>query len=198
VSVAIDPFSVSGGHTSGLAVDADGTFHPTWIDNRTGLAQLWTTSIKVDGSVIKNGSSDLAELEDISKAVTLELSQPAFDRVKGTLSLSAELRNTSKDAVEGPVKVRVLGIESEIGVAEITNADNGEGGTGAVWDFSPQLGGAPLASMKLSGSRPLTFRITDLRALGQGKDFKAGLLSLQTRIYGKVLKEKSEKEKEIK
>jgi Neuraminidase (sialidase) len=29
--VGIDRLSISGGHTSGLAVDADGVFHPTWL-----------------------------------------------------------------------------------------------------------------------------------------------------------------------
>jgi hypothetical protein len=36
---------ITGGHTSGLAVDANGTFHPTWVDHRTGVAQLWTAYI---------------------------------------------------------------------------------------------------------------------------------------------------------
>src|SRR5258707_14085370 len=46
IGVGLDSFYTSGGHTTGLAVDADGTFHPTWIDNRTGIAQLWSSSVK--------------------------------------------------------------------------------------------------------------------------------------------------------
>jgi hypothetical protein len=36
-----------GGDTAGLAADADGVFHPLWIDNRTGVHQMWTTTVKV-------------------------------------------------------------------------------------------------------------------------------------------------------
>ena len=194
--VGVDSFFVSGGHTSGLAVDADGTFHPTWVDNHTGVAQLWSATVKVEGTAVKHGAADLADLKDISKSVTLELSKPDFDRVKGTLSFSARLKNISKDGVEGPVKVRVLTLESDLGVPEITNADNGQDGTGAVWDFTPQLAGAPLASMKLSATRTLSFRVSDLRPLAQGKDFKASLFNLDAHVYGKLHKEKSDKDKE--
>jgi hypothetical protein len=196
VFAGLDPFFVSGGHTTGLAVDADSTFHPTWIDNHTGVAQLWSASLKVDGTVVKHGAADLADLKDISKSVTLELSKPDLDRVKGTLSVSARLKNISKDTVEGPVKVRVLTLESDLGVPEITNADNGQDGTGAVWDFTPQLSGAPLASMKLSAARTLTFRVSDLRPLAPGKDFKRSVLNLGTRVFGKLHKEKSDKDKD--
>jgi hypothetical protein len=196
VFAGLDPFFVSGGHTTGLAVDADGTFHPTWIDNHTGVAQLWSVSLKVDGTVVKHGAVDLADLKDISKSVTLELSKPDFDRVKGTLSVSARLKNISKDTVEEPVKVRVLTLESDLGVPEITNADNGQDGTGGVWDFTPQLSGAPLATMKLSAPRTLTFRVSDLRPLAPGKDFKRGVLNLETRVFGKLHKEKSDKDKD--
>jgi hypothetical protein len=194
IFVGVESFFISGGHTSGLAVDAGGTFHPTWVDNHTGVAQLWSASVQVEGPVVKHGAADLAEFEDISKSVTLELSRPAFDRATGTLAVSARLKNISKDTVEGPVKVRVLTLESDLGVPEITNADNGQSGTGAVWDFSSQLAGSPLASMKLSAPRTLIFRVSDLRPLAQGKDFKFSFLTLDTRVLGKLHKEKSEKE----
>ena len=35
------------GDTAGLAAAADGTFHPVWIDNRTSVPQMWTTTITV-------------------------------------------------------------------------------------------------------------------------------------------------------
>ena len=55
--------------------------------------------------------------------------------------------------------MRVLTLESEIGVPEITNADNRENGTGAVWDFTPQLPGGKLPSMALSRQKTLTFHL---------------------------------------
>jgi hypothetical protein len=34
--------------TAGLAADAEGNFHPAWIDDRTGKRQMWTAAVKVE------------------------------------------------------------------------------------------------------------------------------------------------------
>jgi hypothetical protein len=38
---------VTSGDTAGLAASADGLFHALWIDNRTGVQQVWTSAISV-------------------------------------------------------------------------------------------------------------------------------------------------------
>ncbi len=38
---------VTSGDTAGLAASADGSFHALWIDNRTGVQQVWTGAITV-------------------------------------------------------------------------------------------------------------------------------------------------------
>ena len=35
------------GHTAGLAADADGGFHPVWIDGRTGVRQVYSATVAV-------------------------------------------------------------------------------------------------------------------------------------------------------
>jgi hypothetical protein len=195
IGVGLDPFYTSAGHTSGLAVDANGTFHPTWIDNRSGVAQLWTSSLQVEGKVFKHGAADLASLEDVSKSIAVEFSKPAFNRATGTLILSGLLKNTSKETIAAPIRARVLTLESQLGVPEITNADNGQHGTGAVWNFSSQLAGGKLASLKRSKPRTLTFHISDLRPLGQGKDLRTGVLSLDVRFFAKIQKAKAKAKK---
>ena len=40
-------YLANGGDTAGLAASADGRFHATWIDNRTGVQQVWTSAITV-------------------------------------------------------------------------------------------------------------------------------------------------------
>lgn len=40
-------FLPNGGDTAGLAAAADGRFHALWIDNRTGVQQVWTAAITV-------------------------------------------------------------------------------------------------------------------------------------------------------
>jgi hypothetical protein len=34
-------------HTAGIAADADGEFHPAWIDKRSGKRQVWTATVKL-------------------------------------------------------------------------------------------------------------------------------------------------------
>ena len=110
--------------------------------------------------------------------------------------MNVQLKNTSRDTIIGPVKVRVLTLESELGVPQITNADDGQNGTGAVWDFTSQLLGGTLASMKQSLPKTLTFRVPDLRPLAPGRDFRGGILSLDARVYGKLHKEKADSGKD--
>lgn len=40
-------FHPNGGDTAGLVAAADGRFHAIWIDNRTGIQQVWTAAITV-------------------------------------------------------------------------------------------------------------------------------------------------------
>lgn len=40
---------LNGGDTAGLTADAEGVFHVLWIDNRTGVHQVWTTTVTVSG-----------------------------------------------------------------------------------------------------------------------------------------------------
>ena len=188
IGVRLASFFTSGGHTTGLAVDGSGTFHPTWIDNRTGTSQMWSSVVKVGGMAVKNGATDLADLEDVSKWVTFEMSNPIFDRASGKLTLTAQLKNQSKHTIETPVKVRVFALEPGLGVPRITNADNGEGGTGAIWDFTKQVGAGTLPPLKLSEPRSLTFQLSDLRALRQGKDLESRLINLDARVYAKIRK----------
>ena len=43
----VGTFSSTGGHTAGLDSDSSGAFHALWIDNRTGIQQVWTATITV-------------------------------------------------------------------------------------------------------------------------------------------------------
>jgi hypothetical protein len=36
------------GDTAGLVADANGVFHAAWVDNRTGVRQIWTAAIRVE------------------------------------------------------------------------------------------------------------------------------------------------------
>ena len=40
-------FTGNGGDTAGLATTADGAFYPVWVDDRTGVPQVWTARVTV-------------------------------------------------------------------------------------------------------------------------------------------------------
>jgi hypothetical protein len=40
-------FAANGGDTAGLTATADGVFHPVWIDDRTGVPQVYTATVTV-------------------------------------------------------------------------------------------------------------------------------------------------------
>ncbi len=42
-------FTYNGGDTAGLAPGADGVFHAVWVDDRTGVPQVYTSAVRVAG-----------------------------------------------------------------------------------------------------------------------------------------------------
>ena len=188
LNVSLDGFFYNGGHTGGIAADAGGVFHPLWVDNRTGLPQVWTAAVTVKGAVFKNGSKELADLDDISEKVTLDLSNVSYDRAKNEASVTARLKNTSKETLRGPVKARVVALSSDAGSAQIVNSDNGQVGAGAVWDFSALVPAGELKPDSVSESKRLLFRVSDFRPFLRGNDPHYGLVSLDARVLGKLEK----------
>jgi len=118
-------FTVSGGDTAGLAAAADGTFHPFWIDARTGIPQVWTAKVTVEGQAIKNGSAELSAWEDVTNKVVLELVRPTYDRRRRTIEFNACLENTSPNTLIGPLKARVFSLRSRIGTPASIRAAEG-------------------------------------------------------------------------
>lgn len=157
-------FSFNGGHTAGMAADAAGKFHPFWIDNRTGVEQIWTAAVSVDGSAIVNGSPQLARLADVTDDVTLDFKNAKYDRQTGDLSIDAYLGNTSDKTLKPPLLIRVLSLDSKIGSASIENASNQQTREGAVWDFSSELpdktGGLPPG--RVCSPKRLVFHLADV------------------------------------
>ena len=186
VSLSLANFFESGGHTTGLVADADGVFHPVWVDNRTGIGQLWTAPVTVQGRAVKNGSPDLAELENLSNRVALELTNNGYDRRSNTLRVTAQLKNVSQETISGPVKIRVVRLESQVGVLEILNTDNGERGIGAVWDLTSLLRNGVLLPDSMSAGRELEFRLSDLQPLKSGRDYQKVLVDFEARVLGRA------------
>jgi hypothetical protein len=173
---------LAGGHTAGMTADANGIFHPFWIDNRTGLSQIWTAPVVVRGTVAKNGSLDLAQLDDVSASTMLELSDCSHDKANNVVSCSARLKNTSKDTLRAPLKMRVVTLTSELGTPRILNADNGVSGVGAVWEFGKEIDGGWLKPGENSHSKLFRFQILDPQEFWQNNEFKSAFVLMDFRI----------------
>jgi BNR/Asp-box repeat len=166
--LGINQFNLAGGHTAGMAADANGVFHPFWIDNRTGVAQIWTTPVTINRKAIPNGDSELATLQDVSERVIVKYTNPTFDAKTGRLSVDVQLQNKSEDTILLPLKLRVIALTSAgMGIPTIVGADNGLGGAGAVWDLEKMLVDQKLNPNEKSRVRRLEFHIAQSAPLSE-------------------------------
>jgi hypothetical protein len=149
------------GHTRDMVVSPDGAFHPFWYDNRGGIMKMWTAKVTVEGNAVRNGSPELADLEDVSERVTFDYFNNDHDPAEDSFSVDAILVNMSDEAMAVPIKVRVTGIYSVAGTPRVTNAVNGMDGVGAVWEFSEAVVGGVLEPGASSDPVRLTFRFDD-------------------------------------
>lgn len=156
-------FSFIGGDTEGLVADSDGVFHALWVDNRTGIPQVWTAPITVDGRAVLNGSSELEHERNVTNDVTLECANARFDRTTADVSVDAYLVNTSKAPLEGPVQARLMTLTSKMGVPRlIVGSTNGQQERGAIIDFTPSLRDGKLAPNERTKAVRLVFHLDAL------------------------------------
>ena len=134
-----------GGDYVGLAADAEGAFHPLWPDSRTGTFQAWTTRVKV-GTALAPLSPPGPPVA-LNESVELTFDLAAWDGETRELRLPIRIRNLSDKAIRGPLQVKVKEFGSGMdgmfreNTPTILNADNGEKGAGAVFDYSKAFGG---------------------------------------------------------
>ena len=186
--IFMSAFAFMGGDTAGMAADADGIFHPLWIDNRTGLPQMWTAPVTVIGKALKNGSADLQDLADITDKVDVDFRNTRYDPESRVVSAEVYLKNRSTQELTGPVKVRVLSLGSTVGSAEILNSDNQSARSGAIWDFSALLKGALLKPGETSEPKPIEMRITDPKLFDPvaATRYAVSFASLRLKVLGKL------------
>jgi len=110
VALAHRPWT-TGGDTLGLVAASDGIFHALWVDDRTGLPQIWTSPIVLNGTVTKYGDPSLDALTDETDRVQIWVHDARFDRNAGTAWVELQLGNVSKQALRD-IKLRVLSASS--------------------------------------------------------------------------------------
>jgi hypothetical protein len=183
---------ISSGHTAGLSPDTNGVFHAFWIDNRTGVSQVWTAPIRVTGSVLNHRTNEPTAQTDLSTALRLEIGSIDVDRSSGNLSLIVRVENVSESTVRRPLKLEVLGLRSQFGVVRVLNAENKLPGVGAVLDLSPILPADGLKPHERSAEIKLLLRIEDLKPLRSEGTWNTDLLTFEARMFSSLGKSPSE------
>jgi len=179
---------LSAADTAGMAAGADGVFHPLWVDHRTGVPQLWTAAVRVDGVAAVNGSPELAALADATQQIAVDFANSDYDEKRKVVSLDVSLTNTSEKTLEAPLKLRVISIKSSVAVPEILDAENRLTGAGAVWDFSSAVPDGRLGPGKTSASRRLRFRIDSIGPFRLDRRSTLGsLISVETKVLAKEI-----------
>jgi hypothetical protein len=177
-----------GGQTAGLSSDAAGSFHPFWIDNRTGTPQVWTATVKVNGNVLRNGSAELSDLEDVSERLALRIERPHYDRERRMLSVDLRLQNVSREPIRGILKARVISLKSDA-VAMLMSNGRSMPAVGAVIDLTPLLEGGELPPLGISKQvKHLEFIMSDWPSLIENLQrggYGLQILDLELKMFGK-------------
>ena len=176
------------GDYAGLAADVDGTFHPYWIDNRTGWHQVWTAPVRVEAKAVKNGSEDLAALDDLTPLTTLERVTSGYDRTTQTATVTVRLKNTGTQTLKAPLKIRLIRLESDVAIVDAVGASNGLTGPGAVWDVTSYVDASRLEPGAASRPVTLAFKLRDVRPFIQGHTDKLDnrLVTFFARVLGHI------------
>ena len=170
-TIAFGRFLAGLGDTGGMTADANGVFHPFWVDNRTGVPQIWTAPVTVRGVGARNGSPDLEAMLDVSDRVELEIGRRRFDRAHGAISFEVRVTNKGRDTILAPVKLRILAVESLFGSVEV-RADNAWlPAEGSVIELTQALSGGQLTPGATSAPIEITFRVAELRRLLPARRF---------------------------
>jgi hypothetical protein len=167
-----------------FATSSDGRFHAFWVDSRTGVSQIWTAPIEVEGKAFPGGSEEDARLEDVSHWVKFEVTNTNFVPRDRVIELDVQLRNISEDkTLVGPLKVRLLGTNSGYGTWEVLEADNKLKGNGAIWDFTSLLPNGKLKPREISNKKHLILKLKD-EVPANALRFRH-FLEMRTKVLGK-------------
>ena len=154
----------SGGDAIFMTVDATGNFHPVWVDARTGVRQIWTASVAVNGTVVPQRV--LAAPALVTRSISLDFvpGSEVYDSVTHTIRIDARLRNTGRTTIKAPLVAQVTALETRAAKAiRVVGSDNGQSTIGAAWDFTGLVTGGTLNAGDSTGPKRLVFQLDDMR-----------------------------------
>lgn len=104
------------GDYGGMAVRTDGVFHPVWVDNRSGVPQLYTAAVTVNGAAKRGAERDAPLGRNVTDSVTVITTSTTFDPATCSIRLGFDLINQSSGSLKLPLTVRVNKMLSQFGV----------------------------------------------------------------------------------
>jgi hypothetical protein len=174
----------SSGDYAALVAGADGRFHTFWVDNRTGVAQLYTASAKVEGKSIKNGWAELAGMENVTSKLNLRATQSEWEPKSRSITLAFQFTNTSKDTIRGPLRMRLTNLRGDLGNPVLDLPAGRQRGSGALVDLEGLIPESGLLPGATSEKKQLVVRFDPfLDATGYGWEY---LVSYTARVFAKV------------
>jgi len=105
------------GDYGGFVARPDGAFQAVWVDNRTGVPQLFTAPVRVNVAVETPGARDARLGRRVSDSVSVRLSSSIFDPKTCTMQIGIVLLNQTGRQVKSPLVFRVDQVLSQIGTA---------------------------------------------------------------------------------
>ena len=182
-TLEMERFYLDGGDTTGTAADAAGVFHPLWIDNRTGVPQVWTAAITVQAKARRNGNAELEELDDLSKNLRLDYANLDYDPKTNIVTGGAFVENRSKENVLCPVKVKAMSVKSPFRTVEVLQSDSGGTGAGSTWTFGCSGNNTILKPGEKTQTHQLKFRLIGFDGVTPETQI---LVQLDPKIFGKI------------
>ena len=103
------------GDYGGFVARADGGFQAIWVDNRTGVPQIFSAAISVTPVARTREERDRELGRVVSDSVLASVSGVSFDPKSCTVRLDVELLNRARRSVALPLAVRVEQAISQLG-----------------------------------------------------------------------------------
>ncbi len=181
------PWNFFPGDYTGVAVSADGAFHAFWIDNRSGVGELYTARVTVEG-VVARPDADLAPLANVTSMIEVQVTSSVWDARTRTLSWEYQLLNTTKDTIVGPLRMRIVQLKSHVGMPMLVLDRGRGGGVGTVIDLSHALAGGHLLPGQTTPPHRIRVRLDELVEVPEDISGILGgldLVHMEVKVYGR-------------
>jgi hypothetical protein len=156
------PWNNAPGDYAGMAGGADGAFHAFWIDNRTGVGELYTARVTVNGTVGRLRDGEFANLKNLTSAIELQYTSSVWNAKARMITLEYRILNTSHDTIKAPLKLRIVRLESDLGIPMLLLRQTNTGGAGTVLDLSHTVPAPGLAPGQATAPQKMRVRLNDV------------------------------------